>query len=493
MALHEQGRLDEADSLYAGFIDAHPTHRQAIRLRAILARQCAEYERSIALLTRLAELAPGDAVPVCELGLTCLARGDLFAAEQSLREAVRLDPENLAARVNLGAVLQRRGYFSAAAEQYVASLNRAPDDVEIGFNLASAQMESGHGEQALETIAAMLDRVPGHPVALASQGAILCALERYAEAVEVIEQAIPAETGDDMALINLAFARRHLDDPAAAAVALEAAARINPANARAVADLANTELELGRVDSALSRCRDFLARYPGERLVLAAYGITLAAAGLDDEAQALNDYDQLVTIIDCEVPEGFESLQRFTRNWQRSCSLIRRGSPTRCASRRPAGRKPANLTHPSTRPWPHLSTSSSRRRTARLNGGRRRVSANIRSWPMRPGIARSGCGGRFSSPVVSSHRTVTRSAGSAACITCSCPKACRMRRTMPVRWSLASRPTRSGRRGMRIGDVCHRPPAGWCCFRPGFITARCRSRLRAPRISLAFDVVPVAG
>ena len=311
MALHEQGRLDEADVLYDRFIAAYPEHRQAIRLHAILARQCAEHDRSIELLKRLGELAPGDAVPVCELGLTHLARGDLFAAEQALREAVELDPGSLPARVNLGAVLQRRGYFSAAAEQYRQGLELAPDDIEIRFNLANTLMEAGHGDDALAAIDAALAREPDQPVALASRGAILCALERYADAIDVLERAAPAASGDDMALINLAFACRHEGKPDAAAAVLETAVRINPANARAVADLANAELELGRVDAALGRCRDFLDRYPGERLVLAAYGVALTAAGRHEEARTLNDYDRLVTIIDAAAPAGFDDIEHF--------------------------------------------------------------------------------------------------------------------------------------------------------------------------------------
>ena len=33
-------------------------------------------------------------------------------------------------------------------------------------------------------------------------------------------------------------------------------------------------------------------------------------------------------------------------------------------------------------------------------------------------------------------------------------------------------------------------PDGWCCFRPICGTAPCRSTIRRPRTTIAFDVVP---
>ncbi len=92
MLLHQQDRLDAADKLYVRVLDAEPDHLQALRLRGILTRQCADYDSSVHLLRRLGQLAPGDPVPVNELALTYMAVGELYAAELALRDAVRFDP-----------------------------------------------------------------------------------------------------------------------------------------------------------------------------------------------------------------------------------------------------------------------------------------------------------------------------------------------------------------------------------------------------------------
>ena len=311
MALHQQGRLAEADPLYSQIIAAEPAHRQALRLQGILARQCGEHARSVQLLSRLVELVADDPVPHNELGLTYLASGELYAAQQALGDALACDADNLQARVNLGAVLQRRGYFAAAAEHYATCLDSVPDDLEIHCNLANALLEAGQGERAMRQIDRALEISPSTPALLANRGAILLGLERYADAAAVLEQALALEPADDMALLNLALARRHLDEPAAAAAALTGAVRINPANARAVADLANTEMQLGQNEQALRRCRDFLARFPGERLVLATYSYALTETGEHEQALALQGLDELVTIVDCPAPDGFADLATF--------------------------------------------------------------------------------------------------------------------------------------------------------------------------------------
>jgi len=313
MTLHQQGRLDAADALYVRVLAANPKHLQALRLRGILSRQSADYDTSILLLRRLNQLAPGDPVPASELALTYLASGELHQAEQALREALRFDPGSRQALANLGAVLQRRGHLEEAAKQYAAYLDLEPDDLEVRCNLANALMEAGHSERALVEVDAALLRTPDHPLMLANKGAVLCGLGRYVAAIEVLEKTCAADTGDDMALINLAFARRRCGDTVGAADVLEQAVRINPANARAVADCANVEMELGRCDSALRRCAEFLARYPGERLVLNTYIYALADTGQCDKSAIILGLDELVTIVDCAAPNGFDDIVEFNR------------------------------------------------------------------------------------------------------------------------------------------------------------------------------------
>ncbi len=82
---------------------------------------------------------------------------------------------------------------------------------------------------------------------------------------------------------------------------MQAALRANPDNARATADLAGLCLSEGQADAAVALCADFLARHPGERLVLAAQGFALREAGQCDAADGLVDLERLVRIRELPV------------------------------------------------------------------------------------------------------------------------------------------------------------------------------------------------
>lgn len=60
---------------------------------------------------------PGDALPRLALGNVALTRRDLAVAESHYRQAIELDPRNVAARNNLAEVLLRRGCVSAARSE----------------------------------------------------------------------------------------------------------------------------------------------------------------------------------------------------------------------------------------------------------------------------------------------------------------------------------------------------------------------------------------
>jgi tetratricopeptide (TPR) repeat protein len=312
MERHRVGALEVADALYKEFLDAEPEHAQALRLHGILLRDRGELRASSELLERAVECAPdNDPEPVSELALTCMAGGDLDQAEYALRVAVRRDANSIRALSNLGALLQHRGHAEAATDFYRRVLALEPDDWEIRCNLASALLESGRGEEAVAECDRMLDRMPGDPLLMANKGAVLCGLQDYPAAIDVLQRAVAQNPGDDMALTNLGYARMRLGELDSSADTLIKAVRINPDNARAASDLINVLAAVERGDEALHIGEAFLARHPGERLVLAAYAYALNDQGRIDESRAIFDYENLITITDVDTAEGFATLDDF--------------------------------------------------------------------------------------------------------------------------------------------------------------------------------------
>ena len=310
MTLHRAGRSREADEQYAIVLRAEPSHPQALRLRGILARDAGDFDHSLRLLRRAVEATDSDPEPPAELGLSYLAAGYLQLAEAAFRKALARDPDSRKALANLGALLQFRGHNQASIDCHRRVLALSPDDLEVRCNLANTLVEAGRGDEALAECDTALSIAPGSPEVLVTRGAVLCGLERYADAIPVLEASL-ATGPDDMALINLGLACQRLGRTTDALAALATAVRINGDNARAVADLTTLLSAEGRGGEALALSAGFLSRHPGERLVLAARAVALRDAGLASEARELIDLERLVHVGELSLPRGFASLAAF--------------------------------------------------------------------------------------------------------------------------------------------------------------------------------------
>lgn len=308
MGLHRAGRLAEAEEAYARLLRLAPAHPEALRLRGILARERGDTESSARWLREASAAAAGDADAPAELGLSYLAAGCLNLADRAFRQALQRDPSSIKARANLGALCLYRGHLHEAIQCYRQVLASDPEDLETRCNLANALTEAGRGQEALSVLDEAGEAAARSPLLLAVRGAVLVGMEQYAAAAEVLERALVLQPADDMALINLAYARQQLGDTDAALTVLLRAVAVNPDNARATADLTSLLASAGRGPEALQLGSRFLARHGGERLVLAAHAYALRDAGRVEEAQALLDLDRLVVVTDLPEPRGTGSL-----------------------------------------------------------------------------------------------------------------------------------------------------------------------------------------
>jgi len=313
MRLHQQERYTEAGISYDRVLRLDPKNSRALRLSGILAREQGQFGTSLDLLTRLSEVSGDDPASFSELALTHMMAGHLYEADAFFRQALVCDPDFDKALANLGALLHRRGHLHEAIHIYRHCLNLMPGDLEVRCNLANALMDAGKSDEALAECDVALSISPDNPFLLANQGGVLCGLMEFGAATRVLEQVVGSDYVDDMTLINLGFAYSYLGKTQAAVDILIRAVNANPDNARAVADLANACMAVGNVEKGLEICENFLARYPGERLVLANYAYALRDAGRIDEADKLLDFARLVNVQDIDIPPGCATLAEFNR------------------------------------------------------------------------------------------------------------------------------------------------------------------------------------
>ncbi len=159
--LVSQGRLLKGEDLCRQFLRKMPHHVEGMRLLA-------------------------------DIGMRL---GVLDDAEFLLESAAKIEPDNIAVRVDYIQVLRKRQKFSQALEQATLLVERSPDNPQFLSLLAIERMQTGDFDAATETFDRVLERVPGDPGTLTSKGHALKTQGNYEAAVDAYRSALGVAPG----------------------------------------------------------------------------------------------------------------------------------------------------------------------------------------------------------------------------------------------------------------------------------------------------------
>jgi tetratricopeptide (TPR) repeat protein len=220
MALQRQGRLREAEKIYARVLKAAPNHFDALNM----------------------------------LGIVKAQLGRMGDAHRLLSAAVKINPRVPGAWANLGQVLQALKRYQEAIDSLDKARALAPDDVGILNQHANALLSLGRPEEALEEFRQVLARVPQHAEARVNSGIAHAALGSSEQAVAEFDSALSIVPGHLPAHYNRGLALHDLGRYAAALDALERVVASAPEHAGAW-------LGRGRALAALNRLDEAVASY----------------------------------------------------------------------------------------------------------------------------------------------------------------------------------------------------------------------------------------
>jgi Tfp pilus assembly protein PilF len=234
-----------------------------------------------------------------------LQSGDLPAAEQAFRQAVRLDPQFAEAHGNLGYVLDHTGARAEAEACYRTALEWAPQLATVHLNL----------------------------------GALLALQKRHAEAEASYAAALMLDGQSSAVWSNLGALQLSLKNEDTAEVCLRRAMALDPANARARFNLAYLQLRRGLFEEgwALFEARDWyqsvkqrlaFPRWQGEDLAGRSLLVTYEAGhgdviqfcryiprlkALGADRISLLCHPALATLL--SGLEGLDAVYRFDQPW----------------------------------------------------------------------------------------------------------------------------------------------------------------------------------
>lgn len=188
LALHRQGRLDEAEALYRRVLRVAPTHFDALHLLGVIAGQTDRFDEGLQLLSR----------------------------------ALAQRPDSAPALTNLGNVLGNLNRHEEAVQNFDRALALRPDDAKALRNRGTSLRALERPVEALASFDAALALKPDYAEALIGRAEALLTLHRKAQAVAAFRQALPLGLDVEQIHYVLASLGEEPAPPAAPAAYVEA-------------------------------------------------------------------------------------------------------------------------------------------------------------------------------------------------------------------------------------------------------------------------------
>ena len=192
LALHQQGRLREAEKLYARVLKAAPEHFDALHLLGSLKAQSGQMGEALRLISAALRINPHAADALVNLANVLHAIKRDTEALECLDKALAISPHDMQALANRGSALFALERPQEALECFEQVATRQPRDADALLNRGSALAALGRAEAALADFDAALVLKPGHPGLLYNLGNALSDLGRHEEAIAAFDRVLVA-------------------------------------------------------------------------------------------------------------------------------------------------------------------------------------------------------------------------------------------------------------------------------------------------------------
>jgi tetratricopeptide (TPR) repeat protein len=240
-ALHQAGRLAEAEQTYNQILATQPDHFDSLHL----------------------------------LGIVFHQRGDHAQALRHIDRALKINPNNIPALNNRGIALRELKRFEEALVSYDRALALWPDYADALLGRGSALKELQRFEEALASYDRALALRPGLAEAHANRGNVLHALKRFEEALASYDRALALRPDLAEAHANRGSASHELKRFAEALASHDRALALRPDYTEARYNRGNALHALKRFEEALADYERALALRPHYVEALANRGVTL--------------------------------------------------------------------------------------------------------------------------------------------------------------------------------------------------------------------------
>ncbi len=227
-ALHQLGRLDEAEHLYRQVLGGAPGQADALHFLGVLMAQTGRPLEAAVLIDRSISFDPANAGAFYNRGNVLLDLRRFDEALASYDSALLIRSDHLGALINRGAALQKLNRLQDALSSYERGLALDPNSTTLMFNKGNTLRDLGFFEEAIAAYDRVLQREPENLGALNNRGGTFLRMRRFDSALADYDCATALNPADAERHYNRGNALIRLGRNAEALAAYEHALVLRP-------------------------------------------------------------------------------------------------------------------------------------------------------------------------------------------------------------------------------------------------------------------------
>jgi tetratricopeptide (TPR) repeat protein len=286
VALHDRGRLGEAEQRYESVLRADGRHFQALCRLGLIRLQQGRFGDAVSLFRGALKVERRSAYAQLHLGAALAGIKNHEEAIRHYKKALALEPDTPEIHSNIGHSLQALGRVEQAITHFEKALAINPRHAEASINLGTALAVRGRHEEAVPRFEAAIAIKPNSVEAHKSLAKALDEIERYRDAAEHYEKVLALRPDDAEARTGLGDVLYRLDRPDEAIEQYEKVLAAAPTFSKALNSLGNALHLLGRSAEGVTYLRQALAIDSSDLRTNRDLGSALIALGRFDEARA---------------------------------------------------------------------------------------------------------------------------------------------------------------------------------------------------------------
>jgi len=190
IALHKQGRIEDAIGLYRRGLSLDPADVSALRCLGTAYKTLGQLELAVACFRRAVELCPAFCEAWNNLGNTLSEQGDVDGAADCYRRAFTAQPQFAGAHFNYAQALDRLGRYDEAISAFGRAIELAPRSAEFYNGYARTLDRLGRFDEAVAAFRRATELAPRNAEFYNGLGLALYESQHIDEALAAYDQAI---------------------------------------------------------------------------------------------------------------------------------------------------------------------------------------------------------------------------------------------------------------------------------------------------------------